>query len=145
MILICLILVISSLIMKLLLGSHVDDFLRHNGHKGWAKKRRLTFPKGFFYLDMKHLIPVKYIVYNFIVIGLSAAGLALAIAGMFMPDGAKAVVKTAVLFVTLAEWATCAIVGICERLTADKTKAWIRVLIVVLLCILAFLMFWKMR
>ena len=141
MIIVCAIQTIFSFFIKVLLDSHIDDFLRKNGHKSLAKKREIK--KRITHSDIKEIVPRSYIIYNFSVYTIWLFVILLTIISFFVSMETKDILRAVGCFIIIAESSLVAFIRICEVLFDKHTKLWNKFLLVAtIIAVIVFIFFW---
>lgn len=129
MIIVCAVHTVISFFLKVLLDSHVDDFLSKNGHKSLAKKRR--FKHKTTHCDIKEIVPRSYMIYNFVIYSTLLFVIMLTIISFFVSMKVNVLFKNIGCLIITAECLFVAINHICEVLLGRNTKLWNKVLLAV--------------
>ncbi len=141
MIIVCAIHTIFSFFIKVLLDSHIDAFLRKNGHKSLAKKREIK--KRIMHSDIKGIVPRSYIIYNFSTYAIWLLVILLTIISFFVSMETKDILRDVGCFIIIAESSLVAFIRICEVLFDKYTKLWNRFLLVAtIIAVIVFIFFW---
>lgn len=141
MIIVCAIHTIFSFFIKVLLDSHIDAFLRKNGHKSLAKKREIK--KRISHSDIKEIVPMSYIIYNFSAYAIWLFVILLTIISFFVSMETKDILRDVGCFIIIAESSLVAFIRICEVLFDNYTKLWNKFLLVAtIIAVIVFIFFW---
>ena len=141
MIIVCVIHTIVSFFIKVLLDSHIDDFLRKNRHKSLAKKRGIK--KRITHTDIKEIVPRSYRIYNFSVYVIWLFVILLTILSFFVSMEIKDALRDVGCFIIIAESTLVALIRICEVLFDNHTKFWNKFLLAAMVvAVIIFFLFW---
>ena len=140
MIIVCAIHTIFCLFFKVLLDSYIDDFLQKNRHKSLAKKREIK--KRITHLDVKEIVPRRYIICNFSIYGAWLLIFLLTIFSLFVSMEIKNILIKVGCFILILECFIVAIGRILEVLFDKYTRLWNKILLfVVFVFVLVFILF----
>ena len=139
MIIICAIHTIFCLFFKVLLDSCIDDFLLKNRHKSLAKKREIK--RKITHLDIKEIVPKRYIICNFSIYGMWLLMIFLTIFSLFVSIEIKNILIKAGCFILILECFLVAIDRIFELLLDKHTRLWNKILLSVVLVFVLFFIF----
>lgn len=141
MIIVCAIHVIFSLFFKVLIDSSIDDFLRKNGHKSLAKKRKLR--EKLTHNDIREIVPKSYVICNFIIYCILLFVIILTIVSLFVSDKVNLFLKNIGCLIIIVECSCTAISRFYEVLwdKDKKSKLWNKILLVVTIIAVLFFFF----
>lgn len=142
MIIISFIQTIYSFLLKVLLDSRIDDFLRENKQKSLSKKRK---PKDLItHSDIKRIIPRKYIIYNFSIYAIWLSVVFLTIISFFVSTKIKDILVDVGCFIIVAECSLVALNRVYEVIVDKCTKSWNKLLLVTtVIAVIIFILFWN--
>lgn len=142
MIIISFIQTIYSFLLKVLLDSRIDDFLRENKQKSLSKKRK---PKDLItHSDIKRIIPRKYIIYNFSIYAIWLSVVFLTIISFFVSTKIKDILVDVGCFIIVAECSLVALNRVYEVIVDKCTKSWNKLLLVTtVIAVIILILFWN--
>ena len=126
---------------KVLIDSHIDDFLRENGHKSLAKKREIK--KRITHSDIKGIVPKRYRIFNFSIYAIWLFVILLTIFSFFVSMESKDILRNLGCFIIIIESSLLACIRICEVLFDKRTKLWNKLLLIAAIAVIViFVLFW---
>ena len=130
-----------SIYLKILLDKTIDDYLRNNNHKSLAKKRKIRC--NFTHSDIKHLIPKRYLLFNYGIYCHWLLIAALTVVSFFVSEETTELFRYGTCGAILAEYLIAVIHRVYELLSGKSTKIWHKVLLVICIVLILLLVLIK--
>ena len=130
-----------SIYLKILLDNTIDDYLRNNNHKSLAKKRKIGC--NFTHSDIKHLIPKRYLLFNYGIYCHWLLIAALTVVSFFVSEETTELFRYGTCGAIYAEALITVIHRVYELLSGKSTKICHKVLLVICIVLILLLVLIK--
>jgi|GEM_PF-5759268 len=128
MLTVCFCVIVVSIFTKIVFDGWIDDYLRENGYKSFAKKRKLA--KAITHSDVKGMVHKRFIIYNYAIYGICLLTVLLTVVSFFVSEQTEYLFVRISCFFIFIELLVTVLRRYNELLFGERTGRWKKFLLV---------------